>query len=55
MIEFKKKIKVSIGWNIKSLYAMGLKVGEISYDKDGKRWEVGEDVNFSKFWFREVK
>ena len=31
------------------------KVGTATYDMHGKYWEVGEDFNFDKFWFREIK
>lgn len=55
MIEFKKKIKIIAGGTKTSIYAKHYKVGVILHDDYGKRWEVGEDVNFDKFWFREAK
>lgn len=56
MIEFKKKIFIS-AWGVpkKSAFAKHYKVGHAEYDTYGKRWEVGEDVNFDKFWFREIE
>lgn len=56
MIEFKKKI-VARGYDRSkmSLFAKRFKVGESEYDYYGKLWEVGEDINFDKFWFREAK
>lgn len=55
MIEFKKKITY---WNESYMqynWAKYNKLGTICYDQHGKRWEIGEDINFDKFWFREVK
>lgn len=37
------------------LWAKHHKLGHKEYDLYGKMWEVGEDINFDKFWFREVK
>lgn len=59
MIEFKKKIKVkpympdAMMPNV--LWAKHHKLGHKEYDLYGKMWEVGEDVNFDKFWFRLIK
>lgn len=59
MIEFKKKIKVKPytpqAMMPNKVYAQHYKLGYQEYDLYGKMWEVGEDVNFDKFWFREVK
>lgn len=56
MIEFKNKIFIS-EWGVpkKSAFAKHYKVGHAEYDIYGKYWEVGEGINFDKFWFREVK
>lgn len=55
MIEFKNKIRVLEGLEIKIKWAKHHKVGEKFYDTAYRCWEVGEDVHFNKFWFREVK
>ena len=58
MIDFKKKLKVSSIDDSKSyatIWAKHCRLGATIYDIYGKRWEVGEDVNFDKFWFREVQ
>lgn len=55
MIEFEKKIKVQIYDKQVTAWAKHHKVGTADYDIYGKYWEVGEDINFDKFWFREVK
>lgn len=56
MIEFKEKIFIS-AWGVpkESAFAKHYKVGHAEYDIYGKCWEVGEDINFDKFWFREIK
>lgn len=59
MIEFKNKIKVksympkSMMPNV--LWAKHHKLCHKEYDLYGKCWEVGEDINFNKFWFREIE
>lgn len=56
MIEFKNKIEVrGIKYKPTKLYAKNFKLGDAEYDMYGKYWEIGEDINFDKFWFREVK
>ena len=56
MIEFTKKIKVTLGYDTQTtVWAKNHKVGTATYDIHGKYWEVGEDFNFDKFWFREIK
>lgn len=56
MIEFKKKIVcLDFFEDERSYYAKHYKVGTKFYDIHAKHWEVGEDVNFDKFWFMEVK
>ncbi len=56
MIEFAKKIKVPVKYGHQTYaWAKHNKVGTADYDVHGKYWEVGEDINFDKFWFREIK
>lgn len=56
MIEFKKKIgTLDHSYDYKFYYAKHFKIGTQQYDYYGKLWEVGEDVNFDKFWFREIE
>ena len=58
MIKFKKKLKVNSIDDSKScaiIWAKHCRLGANIYDIYGKLWEVGEDVNFDKFWFREEK
>lgn len=56
MIEFEKKIIIGGEWEkMSKIYAKNCRVGYTLTDSYGKRWEVGEDINFDKFWFREVK
>lgn len=56
MIEFEKKIVIGGEWEKhQKIYAKNCRVGYTLTDSYGKRWEVGEDINFDKFWFREVK
>lgn len=56
MIEFAKKIKIPFNYESTRIsWAKHNKVGTAMYDTYGKYWEVGEDVNYDKFWFREVK
>lgn len=56
MIEIKKKIPaLDYFGDYKFYYAKHFKVGTEQYDYYGNMWEVGEDINFDKFWFREVK
>lgn len=56
MIEFKKKIITSYWSGEKtSRFAKHYGVGTKLYDEHGRQWEIAEDVNFDKFWFREVK
>lgn len=56
MIEFSKKIRVLVNYDKQSnSWAKHNNVGTIAYDIHGKCWEVGEDINFDKFWFREIK
>lgn len=54
MIEFTKKIKVPVKYETYA-WAKHSKIGAGYYDVHGKYWQVGEDVNFDKFWFREIK
>lgn len=56
MIEFKEKIIIGGEWEKRQkIYAKKYRVGYTITDTYGKRWEVGEDINFDKFFFREVK
>ncbi len=56
MIEIKKKIVIGGEWEKhQKIYAKNCRVGYTLTDTYGKRWEIGEDINFDKFWFREVK
>lgn len=55
MIEFKRKIRIWDSIESKIKTAKHYKVGDKIYDTSYIRWEVGEDINFDKFWFREVK
>ena len=56
MIDWRKSIKVQCKYGFTtSAFAKHNKVGTQAYDIYGKIWEVGEDVNFDKFWFREIK
>lgn len=58
MIEFKKKIKVmpvDKSKDYATILAKHCRIGVTCYDLYGKMWEVGEDIDFDKFWFREVK
>ena len=56
MIEFSKKIRVFVNYGKQSnSWAKHNSIGTKAYDIYGKKWEVGEDINFDKFWFREVK
>lgn len=55
MIEFAKKIKCQTGIDFYTVWAKHHSIGFGCYDHHGKYWEVGEDINFDKFWFREVK
>lgn len=56
MIEFAKKIKTEANYG-KQTYAWAKhnKLGTTAYDIHGKYWEVGEELNYDKFWFREIK
>ena len=56
MIKFKKKIKVPFNYETNKIeWAKHNKVGTGMHDVHGKWWEVGEDFNFDKFWFREIQ
>lgn len=55
MIEFKDKIRIWESIESKIKMARHYKVGDKIYDTSYIRWEVGEDINFDKFWFREIK
>ncbi len=56
MIEFKKKIVTSYWTGEKtSRFAKHYGLGTKLYDGHGKMWEVGEDINFDHFWFREIE
>jgi hypothetical protein len=55
MIEFKKKIRIWDSLESKIKTAKHYKVGDKIYDTNRIRWEVGEDINFDKFWFREIE
>lgn len=55
MIEFKDKIRIWESIESKIKMARHYKVGDKIYDTNHLRWEVGVDINFDKFFFREVK
>lgn len=55
MIEFKNKIRIWDSIESKIKTAKHYKVGDKIYDTSYIRWEVGEDINFDKFWFREIE
>ena len=55
-MEFAKKIEIQVSYEKQTTtWAKHYKVGTAIYDIYGKFWEVGEDVNYDKFFFREVK
>lgn len=55
MIEIKDKLLIIEGNCLRVIRPNKYKVGQKTYGDYGKQWEVGEDINFDKFWFREVK
>lgn len=58
MMQFEKKIKVRSTYDgepiKKTLWARQFGVGTVMYDFYHQRWEVMEDINFDKYWFREA-